>query len=95
MAAANDYEATVNYLAHDSRTYASVFTQEIRDASRNLATFSERGRIVRELGDPGIREIFVQKYRMIYRIGTECVTILAIIYGGRDLVAAWEERTRD
>ena len=60
MAAADDYESAVNYLAHDSRTYASIFTREIRDASRSLAMFSERGRVVRELGDPDIREIYVQ-----------------------------------
>jgi plasmid stabilization system protein ParE len=34
----------------------------------SLATFAERGRVVPELGDPAIREVFVYKYRLQYEV---------------------------
>ena len=43
--AATDLEALAEYIARDSAFYASAFVQEIRDASRSLNEFSERGRI--------------------------------------------------
>ncbi len=64
--AATDLEALAEYIARDSAFYASAFVQEIRDASRSLNEFSERGRIVPELGNPNIRELFVREYRLIF-----------------------------
>ena len=43
--AATDLEALAEYIARDSAFYASAFVQEIRDASRSLNEFSERGRL--------------------------------------------------
>ena len=63
--ATTDLEALAEYIARDSAFYASAFVQEIRDASRSLNEFSERGRIVPELGNPNIRELFVREYRLI------------------------------
>ena len=64
--ATTDLEALAEYIARDSAFYASAFVQEIRDASRSLNEFSERGRIVPELGNPNIRELFVREYRLIF-----------------------------
>jgi len=49
--ATTDLEALAEYIARDSAFYASTFIQEIRDASRSFNEFSERGRIVPELGN--------------------------------------------
>ncbi len=94
QAAADDFEAIASHLAGDSPSYASAFASEIWEASQNLATFSERGRIVRELGEADLREIYVRRYRLIYRVESERVAILAIIHGRRDLPSAWAERER-
>lgn len=56
-----DLEALADYIAKDSAFYAAAFVQEIRDASRSLKEFSERGRIVPEFSNPNIRELFVSK----------------------------------
>ncbi len=66
--AAADIEALAEYIARDSAFYASAFVQEIRDASRSLNELPGRGRIVPELGNPNIRELFVRGYRLIYGI---------------------------
>lgn len=53
--AAEDLESIANYIARDSSYYSSAFVQEILDASHSLDMFSERGRIVPELGNQNIR----------------------------------------
>ena len=92
--AATDLEALAEYIARDSAFYASAFVQEIRDASRSLNEFSERGRIVPELGNPNIRELFVREYRLIYSIKESRVVILGLIHGKRDLKRLWKREKR-
>ena len=89
-----DLEALAEYIARDSTFYASAFVQEIRDASRSLNEFSERGRIVPELGTPDIRELFVREYRLIYSVEKARVVILGLIHGRRDLKKLWERKKR-
>jgi plasmid stabilization system protein ParE len=59
-------------------------------AAASLATFSERGRIVPELNDPTFREIFVFRYRLLYRVEHERVLIAAFLHGARDF-ATWRQ----
>jgi plasmid stabilization system protein ParE len=49
-----------------------------------LETLADRGRIVPELSAPVIREIFVYRYRLMYRLAQDSVEILAFIHGARD-----------
>ena len=51
---------------------------------------SERGRIVPELEDPSIREVFIGNYRLLYEVAPAEVSILAILHGARDF-AKWRE----
>lgn len=92
--AAEDLEAMADYIARDSAYYASSLVQEIMEAGRSLDTFSERGRIVPELGNPKIREIFVRDYRLIYQREKSRIVILGIIYGKRDLKKLWKKEKR-
>src|SRR5688500_15837681 len=65
---------------------------EARDAARSLRQFANRGRVVPEIGDSAIRELFVFKsYRMLYRVLDREVQVLAFIHGSRDLNAALNE----
>jgi toxin ParE1/3/4 len=41
------------------------------------------GRMVPELGSVHFRERFVHKYRLIYRVETENILIVAVIHGSR------------
>jgi len=60
-------------------------------AAEGLASLSERGRIVPEIDDPSIREVFVHRYRLLYEVTPTDVTILAILHGARDF-ARWRKR---
>ncbi|MDP2681962.1 MAG: type II toxin-antitoxin system RelE/ParE family toxin [Deltaproteobacteria bacterium] len=92
--AIDDLNALVEYIARDSSFYAAAFTQQIMDISRSLNEFSERGRIVPELGEPTIRELLIREYRLIYSIEQSRVVILALVHGARDLKALWEKGNR-
>ena len=80
-----DLESIAGHIALDSTFYAAAFVREVRSTSLTLKTFSERGRIVPEMNQRTIREIFVRDYRLIYKIEESKVTILALIHGARDL----------
>ncbi len=89
-----DLEALAEYIARDSTFYAAAFVQEIRDASRSLNEFSERGRIVPEIANQNIRELFVREYRLIYSIKELRVVILGLIHGKRNLKKLWKAEKR-
>jgi toxin ParE1/3/4 len=92
--ATDDLDAIAEYIARDSPFYAAAFTQQILDASRSLNEFSEKGRIVLELGNPNVRELFIRDYRLIYSLEQSHVVILALVHGARDLKAFWEKEKR-
>jgi plasmid stabilization system protein ParE len=89
----SNLEAAAAYIAQDSPRYAASFVRETRDAARSLRQFANRGRVVPEIGDPAVRELFVfrQTYRMLYRVLDTEVLILALIHGARDLPTALRE----
>jgi plasmid stabilization system protein ParE len=89
-----DLEAVADYIARDSRYYAAAFVREVRDAARSLRRFAERGTVVAELDDPSIREVYVRRYRLIYRVEPKTVSVLAFIHGARDLAALWKRERR-
>lgn len=86
----NDLQEIADYIAKDSAHYAAAFVREARDAARSLTTLSERGRVVPEMNDPTIRELFVRSYRLIYQVKISQVTIIGLIHGARDLQKLWK-----
>lgn len=88
--ALHDLDEAAAYIARDSKFYAKAFVKEARQAARSLKRFAERGRIVPELGDPQIREIFVRRYRLIYKTeGTKRIYVVRFIHGARDFSSLW------
>jgi toxin ParE1/3/4 len=76
------------HIAQDSLTAAQQLLESALDSAESLSIFDERGRIVPELQQPSVREIFVQRYRLIYEVFEAKVEILAFIHGARDF-AKW------
>ena len=92
--ATDDLDVLAEYIAKDSAFYAAAFTQQILDTSHSLNEFSDRGRIVPELGDPNVRELLIRGYRLVYRIEKSRVVTLALVHGARDLKRLWEKENR-
>jgi toxin ParE1/3/4 len=79
-----DLKQIHDYIAEDSRYYAKKVVQTIVEKTEELMVFPEIGRIVLEIDDPNIRELFVYSYRLIYEITPNGIEILAVIHGRRD-----------
>lgn len=86
--AATALEDVVAYIAKDSREGALRVLTSTLETAASLTTLAERGRTVPELADETLRELFVFRYRLMYRVFSEHVTIVAFVHGARDF-ANW------
>lgn len=82
--AKQDLKAVYIYIKKDSEYYAKKVANEIVDKSEFLNEFPQMGKIVPEINDPNIREIYVYSYRLIYEILNNKISILALIHGRRN-----------
>lgn len=78
--AKHDLKNIRDYIAEDSRHYATKVSQNIVTKTKGLNRFPEMGRIVPEIGEPHIRELIIYSYRLIYEISSTKIEILALIH---------------
>lgn len=81
--ALEDIESIATYIEKDSPFYAKSVVTKFFEKAEIIKDFVELGRIVPELGDSNIREIFVYSYRLIYKIDSNTVLFVAVIHGKR------------
>jgi len=67
---------------------AASLLHRVLDAAASLAELSARGRILPELADPGLRELIVRPYRVLYEVADGEVQIVGLLYERRDF-AEW------
>lgn len=82
--AKKDLKQIYDYIARDSKFYARKVAYDVVERVENLDRFPNIGRIVPEVNDPNIKEIFVYSYRVIYAVKPDRVEILTILHGRRD-----------
>lgn len=76
------------FIASHSEKHANRQVEKITDAVKGLANQPEMGRIVPELNNPGIREITIGHYRIVYRLmSRELIHIILIHHSARDLTS--------
>ena len=78
-----ELDAAAQYIAQDSSHFASALIHEARLAAQSLRKSPNRGRVVPELMDNSVREIFVKQYRLIYELGPNRVVVLSFLHGAR------------
>lgn len=71
------------FIAVDSPERAQKFVDRLVARGASLSRSPLRGRIVPELSDPQIREIFEKTYRIVYRTHKSRVEILTVFEGHR------------
>jgi toxin ParE1/3/4 len=81
--AIEDLESIAEFIARDSGYYARAVVTEILSVSRNIREFPLIGRVVPEVGDESIRERFIYSYRLVYRVESDLILIVAVIHGKR------------
>ena len=81
----SDLESIVTFIAKDNPERARGFGYELIDHALSVASFPERGRIVPEIGDPAVRQIIQDPYRIIHEIisGAGSVFVLRFWHGAR------------
>jgi plasmid stabilization system protein ParE len=83
-------DEAVTYVAQDSLAAAQQLLETALDTAESLTVFDQRGRVVPELQQPSVRELIVQRYRLIYEVFDTKVEILAFIHSARDF-AKWRQ----
>jgi plasmid stabilization system protein ParE len=86
--AAHALDDAVGYVAQDSVAAARRLLDEALAAAASLDTLSERGAITPEINDPAVRQLLIQRYRLLYEVANEEVHVLAFLHQRQD-VTAW------
>ena len=81
--ALEDIESIATYIEKDSPIYARAVVSKFFKKVEILKTNPELGRVVPEMDNKKIREIFIYNYRLIYRIDTDTILLTAVIHGKR------------
>lgn len=82
--ALSDLEDIENYISQDSPAIARKFISRIFDKIDQLYTYPLSGKPIPELKNNSIRELFINKYRIVYQIVDDNrINILRIVHGAR------------
>ena len=86
--ASHALDAAVGYVAQESLPAARRLLDEALAAAGSLDTLSERGSIAPETNDPAVRQLLIQRYRLLYEVTDDEVQVLAFLHQRQD-VTAW------
>jgi addiction module RelE/StbE family toxin len=78
-------QAIHEYIAKDSKTYATRFIKSLIKATEKLENMPLCGRVVPELEGYGFREVIYRNYRIVYRLTDDAIEILAVVHGAREI----------
>nr|MDO8118841.1 type II toxin-antitoxin system RelE/ParE family toxin [Candidatus Sigynarchaeota archaeon] len=74
----------LNALSLRTPAAAGTLSQKIREILVLVGRFPEMGRFLPERPGSGLRELFVLKYRIVYRTRDDNVEVVTIFYGAMD-----------
>ena len=83
--ARDDLHAIFEYIALDSKFYAKNTIRNIIGRVMKLSETPMLGRIVPELDQDEVREVFVYSYRIICQLLSDNLAILAVVHGHHEL----------
>ena len=84
--ALKDLAGIAEYIAADSRRYAAETVRKIKARVKPLCQHPHMGRVVPEVGEEILREVFMGAYRIIYEIFEGKIGIVRVIHTARDLM---------
>lgn len=93
--ARDDLEEIVSFIAADNLIAALSVLDRIEKRAALLVVQPERGRVVPELREEGIRqyrELLERLWRIIYRVEQQIIFVLGVLDGRRDLQTLLLER---
>jgi toxin ParE1/3/4 len=69
-----------DYIAKTSPVYAQLMVRRIWERTGQLTQFPNSGRAVPEATTEGVRELLEPPYRIIHKVGSERLEILAVLH---------------
>jgi toxin ParE1/3/4 len=79
-----DLQEIENYISQDSPAIARKFINRIFDKIDQLYKFPESGKAVPEINDKSVKELLINRYRIIYQITDAYhISIVRIVHGAR------------
>lgn len=93
QSAVADLVEALDHISTDSPSYAATLAIQADRVALSLAELPHRGRRVREYGSPDVRELIVGRtYRLIYRVTSSVITVIALVHTARDLASVVADR---
>jgi plasmid stabilization system protein ParE len=90
--AKSDLQQIYSFIVKTSPIYAAGLLDSLIEKIEGIDLFPERGRIVPEINEDAVREIFHLPYRIIYEIYPDIVIVLGIVHAKRDFDTAFAGR---
>lgn len=81
--AREDLRLIHQYIAHDSKRYATRVVQDITDKVETLLNLPRLGWMVPEIGEENVREIGMYSYRIMYELIGDTVYIHGVFHKRR------------
>lgn len=78
-----DLNAIRRFIARDDPAAARRWIARLRERALAAASAPRAGRVVPELGNPAVREVFLRTYRIVYRILDDELHVLTVFEGHR------------
>ena len=72
-----------DFIAQDNPAAAVALTDRIMSRAESLPAFPLRGRVVPEYGNPEVREVFEDHYRIVYSVRGPAIQVLTVFEGYR------------
>ena len=83
-----DLEDICAYIARDNLQAAEAWIDRLISKADKVSAHPRAGRVVPEIEDPDIREVFLKSYRIIYRVEPQRIVVLTVLEGHRRLRAS-------
>jgi plasmid stabilization system protein ParE len=83
--AVRDVKEFADYIERSSPKNARDVVKAIRAAAFGLEPFPMAYRVVPERQDPELRETFVHRWRLLYRVLPDRIRIVGVVHGARPL----------
>ncbi len=82
--ARHDLKLIHQYIAYDSKRYATRVIQDITNKVEILLEFPRIGMKVQEIGEDNVREIGMYSYRILYELTGDTIYIHGVIHKRRN-----------
>jgi addiction module RelE/StbE family toxin len=80
-----------SYIAADNPDAAISWTDRLRERVRQAAAMLRAGRLVPEARSENVREVFLQSYRVVYRVEPRQIVVLTVFEGHRAVTSELED----